>query len=76
MIRTKIDYNLTYPEARKRVATGNGSYAQITAQPRLDNVRLNALSNQVKEKQAEISKLENELRQRQLQEEKLNLIIE
>ncbi|XP_055632836.1 uncharacterized protein LOC129773264 [Toxorhynchites rutilus septentrionalis] len=76
VIRTKIDYNLSYVDARKRVATGNGSYAQVAAQHRLDHARLNTLSNQLKEKQAEISKLGKELEQRQALEEKMNTIIE
>lgn len=76
VIRTKIDFNLSYVDARKRIEAGNGSYAQVTAQTRLDHVKLNNLTNQVKEKQAEISKLENELQHRQQLEERINTIIE
>lgn len=76
VIRTKIDLNLSYPDARQRVAAGNGSYAEVTAQPRLDHARLNALSNQLKEKEAEISELKKALQQNQAEEDKLNVIIE
>lgn len=76
VIRTKIDFNLTYPEARKRVAAGNGSYAQVTAQPRLDHARLNALSDLVKEQQTEILNLKKELQQKKAEEGNLKIIVE
>lgn len=75
VIRTKVDFNLTYPEARNRVQRGLGSYAQAAAQPRLDNARLVALETEMKRKQEKIEKLEQELSNRQKLDEKLNMII-
>lgn len=76
VIRTKIDYNLSYGEARARVEAGNGSYAAVAAQPRLDHARLNALSAQMQEKQEQIAKLEEKLRSKDNVEEQLSMIIE
>lgn len=76
IIRTKIDLNISSDEARKRVAAGNGTYAQVAAQPRLDHVRMNSLTAKIAEKDKKIEKLEAEL-QRTSQEmlSKLDAII-
>lgn len=61
IIRTKIDLNISSAEARKRVAAGNGTYAQVAAQPRLDQSRMDALTAQIAEKNKKIEKLEADL---------------
>lgn len=76
VIRTKIDSNLSYAEARKRVESGNGSYAHAAAQPRLDQARFNALSSQLQEMQNKVVQLEQQLKQKQSVEEKLDQLIE
>lgn len=76
VIRTRIDFNLSYDDARKRVAAGNGSYAQVAAQPRLDQARFNALANQMQAKQDQIERLEKELSKKESIEDQLSRIIE
>lgn len=61
VIKTKIDCNLTEADARKRVEAGNGSYARIAAQPRLDQIKLSDLTTQLAEKQKKIEELESSL---------------
>lgn len=63
VIRTKFDFNLPYPEARKRVLGGNGSYAQVTSNPNPTQVKLNQVTNENKRKDEEISKLKQQLDQ-------------
>lgn len=76
VIRTRIDYNLSTADARARVEAGNGSYAQITAQPRLDQARVSALTAQLTEKQKKIEELENNLAHvTQVLEKRLNDLI-
>lgn len=58
IIRTRIDHNISSAEARKRVAAGNGSYAQVAAQPRLDQARMDALIAKLVEKDKKIEQLE------------------
>lgn len=76
VVHTKTDFGLTYPEARKRVDAGNGSYAKVAAQPRLDQARLDALTKSLQDKQERIVKLEEEIVKRQSLEDKLNEMIE
>lgn len=76
IIRTKIDFNITFAEARKRVAAGNGSYAQVAAQPRLDRIKLNALNAQIAEQRMTIEKLEKALQNKQEMDGKINEVLE
>lgn len=76
VIRTKIDFNLTYPEARKRVEAGNGSYAKAAAQPRLDQARFDALTMELKNKQNEIDQLKKEAEENKALREQVKQIIE
>lgn len=57
IVHTKIDLNLTYPEARERVDQGNSTYAQAAAQNRLDQQKLDNLLKAVQQKDEQISKL-------------------
>lgn len=76
IIRTKIDFNLSYPDARKRVEAGNGSYAKVTAQPRLDKTRFDAMAEQIKKQQDMIEKLEQQLQNQRSLEEKVTEMLE
>lgn len=57
VIRLKVDHNLTYPEARKRVETGTGSYAAAAAQQTADRKKLEELEKKMEEKDAQIAQL-------------------
>lgn len=57
IIKMKIDYNLTYTQARERVLNGSNSYAKITAQSRIDHARLTALEEALKRKDEQINQL-------------------
>nr|XP_029711573.1 uncharacterized protein LOC115256764 [Aedes albopictus] len=76
VIRTKIDYNLSYAEARSRVESGNGSYARAAAQPRLDQIRFDSLSAQVQEQRTQIEQLQQELKRKEAIEDKLDRFME
>lgn len=66
VIRMKIDKNLTYPEARKRVEEGHGSYAQVTSQTRTMQIEINNLVEESKKKDEQIALLlENSKKQDQ-----------
>lgn len=56
IVKIKVDHNLTYQEARKRVQSGN-SYAAAAAQPRLEHIKVNALMEANKKKDEQIAKL-------------------
>lgn len=57
VVKLKVDGNLTYPEARRRIEEGQGSYAQVTAQSRLDASKFEELMAENKKKDETISKL-------------------
>lgn len=57
IVHTKIDLNLSFPEARERVEQGNGTYAQVAAQNRLDQRKLDHLLEATQKKDEQIAKL-------------------
>lgn len=57
VVKLKVDDNLTYHEARRRVAEGNLTYAQAAAQTRLDTSKIEALMEENKKKDEIINKL-------------------
>lgn len=57
VVKLKVDNNLTYHEARRRIEEGNRTYAQATAQPRLDVQKIEALMEENKKKDELITKL-------------------
>lgn len=71
IIRTKIDFNLSFADAKKRVEQGNVSYAQVTAQPRIDAEKVTALLEANKQKDEQISKLIVALKDKNRQMEEL-----
>lgn len=62
IIKTKIDHNLSYPEARRRVNEGSGSYAKITAQGRImESDLVNELKKVIAAKDAQIQALTQQM---------------
>lgn len=57
IVHTKIDLNISFPEARERVKQGNSTYSQVAAQNRLDQQKLNNLMEAVKKKDEQIAQL-------------------
>lgn len=57
VIRLKVDHNLTFPEARKRVEQGLGSYAAAAAQQTATQRRLEELEKKMEAKDVLISQL-------------------
>ncbi|XP_062538289.1 uncharacterized protein LOC134206578 [Armigeres subalbatus] len=57
IIKLKVNNNLTYHEARRRIEEGNATYAQAAAQFRLDTPKLEALLEESKKKDDIIAKL-------------------
>lgn len=57
VVHTKIDLNIPYPEARKRVEEGSGTFADVAAQPRLDRAKLAELEKTIREKDKNIADL-------------------
>ena len=71
VIKLKIDLNLSYPEARKRVASDLGSYAAVTTQQNKEKQKLNILEKRMKEKDAQIAKLLEAIKKKDEQIEKM-----
>lgn len=64
IIKTKIDHNISYPEARKRVNEGSSSssYAKITAHGRMnDNQIVNEMKKVISTKDAQIQALTQQM---------------
>lgn len=57
VIKIKVDHNLTYPEARKRIGNDVGSYAAAVGQQNRDRLKLDKLEKQMKEKDIQITQL-------------------
>ncbi|XP_065087289.1 uncharacterized protein LOC135709017 [Ochlerotatus camptorhynchus] len=57
VIRMKVDKNLTYPEARKRIESGFFNYAAAAAQKTADRKKLEELEKKMQEKDNEITQL-------------------
>lgn len=57
IVKLKVDSNITYPEARRRIEESNATYAQAAAQPRLDTSKIEALMEENKKKDEIINKL-------------------
>lgn len=57
IVKLKVDANLSYPEARRRIEEGHGSYAQVASQSRLDVTKFEELMAESKRKDETISKL-------------------
>lgn len=75
IIKAKIDFNLSYVEAKKRVECANASYAQVTAQTRIDAVKNAALLETNKKKDEQITKLIESLNEKNKQIEKLEQMV-
>lgn len=73
IVKIKVDQNIPYPEARKRA--GCSSYAQTVAQSRLDNVKLEALQEEIKQRDVRIAKLEASLESNKQKEEQIAQLI-
>lgn len=71
VIRLKIDHNLSYDEARKRIENGSGTYAAVTAQSRIDNSKIEALQIANKKKDEEIAKLSECVKEKCLEVDQL-----
>lgn len=57
VIRLKVDQNLTFPEARKRVETGVNSYAAAAAQQTAARKRIEEVEKKMAKKDAQIAQL-------------------
>lgn len=57
VIRMKVDKNLTYPEARKRIESGLENYAAAAAQKTADRKKLEELEKKMQEKDNQITQL-------------------
>lgn len=64
IIRVKVDNNITYPEARKRVGEARGSYAAVTAQQTADRAKIEALEKKMQERDAQIAQILGELKKK------------
>lgn len=71
IISVKIDQNLSYPEARKRVETTLKSYAAAAAQPNTDKQKFDELEEKIKEKDAQIVQLMETMKKKNEYIEKL-----
>lgn len=71
VIRIKVDNNLTYPEARKRVNNDRGSYAAAVNEQNQDRLKLNELAKQIKEKDIQIAQLLEATKKKDEQMEKM-----
>lgn len=56
VVKVKVDYQLSYPEARRRLQNGN-SYAEAAAQPSMSASRYNALMESIEKKNRQIEEL-------------------
>lgn len=61
VVRMKVDHNLTFPEARKRIEQGVVTYAAAAAQQTADRKRLDELEKKMEEKDAVITHLLGEI---------------
>lgn len=57
VVRLKVDQNLSFPEARRRIEQDLGSYAAAAAQQTADRKRLDELEKKMEQKEALISQL-------------------
>jgi len=64
IIRVKVDNNITYPEAKKRVGETRGSYAAVTAQQTADRVKIEALEKKMQERDAQIAQILGEIKKK------------
>ncbi|XP_055585463.1 uncharacterized protein LOC129738303 [Uranotaenia lowii] len=71
IIKIRIDSNITYAEARKRVENGQNSYAQATAQSRIESIKLDELIKENRRKDELISNLTINNKQQSMQIERL-----
>lgn len=71
VIRIKIDQNLSYPEARKRVEETLESYAAAAAQPSAEVQKLDELEKNIKEKDTQIAQITEILKKKDVYIEKL-----
>lgn len=63
IVRLKVDYNLTFPEARKRIETGIGSYADAAARQSTEN-KLDELMKKMEAKEARITQLMDDIKRK------------
>ncbi|XP_055590268.1 uncharacterized protein LOC129742394 [Uranotaenia lowii] len=71
IVKVRIDSNITYAEARKRVESGQNSYAQATAQNRKDSIKFDELIKENRRKDELIANLTNNNKQQSMQIERL-----
>lgn len=74
VVRVKVDHNLTFPEARKRVEAGIGSYAAAAAHQSAASKRIEELMKKMEEKNAEIARLSQEMKKKEERFEKLHAL--
>lgn len=71
VIRLKVDHNLTFSEARKRVDQQLGSYAAAAAQQTADRKKLEELEKRMEQKDEYIAHILGEMKKKDEQIEKL-----
>jgi hypothetical protein len=72
VIRLKVDKNLTYPEARKRIEAGTANYAAAAAQQTADRKKMEELEKKMEAKDAQIAQLLNAMK---IKDEKIDKLL-